>query len=212
MRPRGWPALLCLAAVLAAGVPEPADGQPAHPNGPEISVSGGVLAPLSLLSTSDISFSTEVSSSAAVAGGVTWWLGAVGLAARGAWAPARLSLRPTGIGGAVPDDLGDADYLAGTVDLVYRLRPPGAAAMVEPFLAVGGGVRRLELDAVASPEVRSSTDPVGTVAAGARVDLWLPVALRFEVRDHLSRFDATETGDSKLQNDILITVGLSVRP
>lgn len=198
--------------MLVLAVPGPLEAQPAHPDGPEVSVSGGVLAPLSLLSTSDISFSTEVSSSAVVAGGVTWWLGAFGVAARGAWAPARLSLRPTGIGGAVPDDLGDAEYLAGTVDLVYRLRPAGAAAMVEPYFALGAGVRRLELDAVARPEVRTSTDPMGTVAAGARVALWRAAALRFEVRDHVSRFDATETGDSKMQNDILITVGFSVRP
>lgn len=189
-----------------------APAQEPRPTGPEVAVSGGVLAPLSLLSSSDVSFSTEVSTSAAVSGGVAWWLGALGVEARGLWAPARLGLRPTGIGGAVPDDLGDAEYLAGTIDLVYRLRLAGPAGMVEPFVAAGAGVRRLELDPIARPEVRSATDPVGTLAAGARVDLWRPVAIRFEVRDHVSRFDATETGSSKLQNDVLVTVGLSVRP
>lgn len=195
--------------LVSPGVATPQQGDA---NGPEIAVSGGVLAPLSLLSTSDVSFSTEVSSSAALGGSVTWWLGAFGMAARGVWAPARLSLRATGIGGAVPDDLGGAEYLAGTVDLVYRLRLAGPARIVEPFLAVGGGVRRLELEPVASPEARSATDPVGTLAAGARVDVWRPVAIRFEVRDHVSRFDATETGASRLQNDVTVTVGLSIRP
>lgn len=189
-----------------------APAQETRSSGLEVAVSGGVLAPLSLLSSSDVSFSTEVSTSAAVGGGVAWWLGALGVEARGVWAPARLGLRPTGIGGAVPDDLGDAEYLAGTIDLVYRLRLAGPAGMVEPFLAAGGGVRRLELDPIARPEVRSATDPVGSLAVGARVDLWRPVAIRLEVRDHVSRFDATETGASKLQNDVLVAVGLSVRP
>lgn len=211
MRERAWPLLLCLTATLLLGSPTTAEGQVAG-GGPEFRVSAGVFAPLSLLSTSDVSFSTEVSSSAALSGGVTWWLGAVGVSARGVWAPAQLSLRPTGIGGAVPDDLGDADYLAGTVDLVYRLRFRGPASLVEPFLALGAGVRRLELDPVASPEVRSATDPLGTVAAGARVDVWRPVAIHVEVRDHVSEFDATPTGSSELQNDILVTVGLSIRP
>lgn len=212
MRPRAWPALLCLTATVLLGVPRSAPAQAVRPDGAEVTVAGGFLAPLALLSTSDISFSTEVSSSAAVSGTVAWWLGDFGVAARGVWAPAQLGLRPTGIGGAVPDDLGGAEYVAGTVDLVYRLQLTGPAWIVEPFLAVGGGLRRLELDALAEPEVRSATDPVGTVAAGVRVDVWRPVAIRFEVRDHVSRFDATETGASKLQNDILVTVGLSVRP
>ena len=212
MRSGAWPGLLCLTAALVLAVPGMTAAQTVHPDGPEVSISAGVLAPLSLLSTSDVSFSTEVSSSAALGGGVTWWLGAFGVSAQGVWAPAQLSLRPTGIGGVVPDDLGDAEYLAGSLDLVYRLRLRGAAAIVEPYFALGGGVRRLELDAVARPEVRSSTDPMGTVAAGARVDLWRPAAIRFEVRDQVSRFDATETGASKIQNDILVTVGLSVRP
>lgn len=212
MRERAWPILLCLTATLLLGSPTTADAQASPGSGPEVRISAGVFAPLSLLSTSDVSFSTEVSSTAALGGGVTWWLGALGISARGVWAPAQLSLRPTGIGGAVPDDLGDAEYLAGSVDLVYRLRFPGPASLVEPFVALGAGLRRLELDPVASPEVRSATDPLGTVAAGARVDLWPPVAIRFEVRDHVSQFDATETGASELQNDILVTVGLSVRP
>lgn len=211
MRSTARTALLCLAAGLFL-VPTAARGQMGGARGPDVHLSGGVLAPLSMLSTSDISFSTEVSSSAAVSGGMTYWLGALGVAARGAWAPAQLGLRPTGIGGAVPDDLGEAEYLAGSVDVVYRLRLSGPASAVEPYVALGGGVRRLELDALARPEVRSSTDAMGTIAGGARVALWPPAALRFEVRDHVSRFDATETGDSKLQNDILVTVGLSVRP
>lgn len=212
MRRRAWPVPLCLSATLLLVFASAAPAQEPRPNGPEVSVSGGVLAPLSLLSSSDVSFSTEVSTSAAVSGGFAWWLGAVGVEARGVWAPARLGLRPTGIGGAVPDDLGDAEYLAGTLDLVYRLRLTGPARMVEPFVAVGAGVRRLELDPIARPEVRSATDPVGTLAVGTRVDLRPTMAIRLEVRDHVSRFDATETGSSKLQNDVLVAVGLSVRP
>lgn len=181
--------------------------------GPEVSVSGLVLTPLALLTDSDVSFDTEVSSSAGVTGGLTWWLGRhLGVAARAAWAPAQLNLRGAPLGAAVPDDLGDADYLAGTVEATWRFLPGGAASMLEPFVSVGGGVRHLELEPVAAPEARTATDPAATAAAGTRVRLWEGASLRLELRDFVSSYDAGETGESRIQHDVQLSVGLGFRP
>lgn len=188
---------------------DPSDGQ----LGPEFAVSGLVLAPLARLSESEVSFDTEVSSAVGMSIGIGWWPRRhLGVAARGVWGPAELDLRGVSPGAAVPDDLGSAEYMAGTLELIYRLRPGGAASLLEPFLALGAGVRDLSLQPQASPEARSATDLAGSVAVGTYVRIWDRTSLRFEARDLVSEFDATETGRSKLQNDIAVSVGLSVRP
>lgn len=213
-------ALALLAALaLAAGLPPagaPLSGQAEPPSagaGPQVSVAGSILTPLAPLTRSDVSFDTEVSTAAAVSGGLTWWLGErLGVSGRGVWAPAKLNLRSAPLGAAVPDDLGEADYLAGTLEVHYRFLPGGAAAMLEPFVALGGGVRDLSLDPVAAPEARSATDPVATAAAGTHVRLGGSTALRVELRDLVSSYDAGETGEARIQHDVFVSVGMSFRP
>lgn len=210
---RGAPAalVLCLLLWAAPVTAQTPDGRASA--GPEIAVSGSTLTPVAPLTRSDVSFDTEVSSALAASGALTWWLGPhTGISARGIWAPAELNIRGVPGGAAVPDDLGDADYLAGTLELAYRFLPGGAAAMLEPFLSAGVGVRDLELDPVAAPEARSATDPAATVAAGSYVRIWDRTALRIELRDLVSEFDAGETEEGELQHDIFISVGLSYRP
>lgn len=182
------------------------------PLGPELYASASVLAPLSELSRTTESFATEVSTSVGASAGGIWWLGRrIGVGVHGVWEPAELNLRPSTFTGVVPDDLGGADYAAALANVVFRLPLSGPASLLEPFVAVGGGIRDLQLDPVASPEARSATDPAATIAAGASVRLWDPIALRFEVRDVISDYDET-VGDGGLQNDVLVSVGLSFRP
>ena len=184
----------------------------APPLGPELHASASVLTPLSELSSTAESFATELSTSVGASAGGVWWLGRhVGIGVHGVWEPAELNLRPAAFTGVVPDDLGDADYTAAFGQVVFRLPLEGPASVVEPFLAVGGGVRDLRLDPIATPEARSATDPAATAAAGAAVRLWDPLALRLEVRDVLSDYDET-VGAGGLQNDVLVSVGLSFRP
>lgn len=179
----------------------------------EVSAGTGVLAPLARLSSDPGAFATELSTSASVGAAATWWLTpSLGLEVAGRWAPARLNVLRTEFTGPIPDDLGDADYLAGTLEGVYRLRLSGAAAVVEPFLALGAGLRRLSFDPIAQLDVQDTTDLAGSAAVGAKTRLSEMLAIRLEVRDVVSSFDATSTGESTLQNDIFVTVGLSVRP
>lgn len=186
---------------------------PDPPRGAEIYATGSVLAPLSRLSSSAASFATEVSSAGGISAGGVWWLGPrLGVGAHGVWAPANLNLVPSTFTGVVPDDLGDADYTAGFASVVVRLALSGPAAAVEPFASAGLGARRLGLDPIASPEARTSTDLAGTLAAGASVRSFGPLALRFELRDVISTYDATESGEAETQHDLLVSVGLSARP
>lgn len=212
--------ILVVVAALAVALPASVSplaaqeqGPPRAARGPEVSLSAAAMTPLAPLTRSDVSFDTEVSSSAAVTGALTWWIGRhLGVSGRGTWAPAKLNLRGAPLGAAVPDDLGDADYLAGLVEVSYRFLPGGAASMLEPFVSLGGGVRDLSLDPVAAPEARSATDPVATAAAGTDVRAWGDLSLRVELRDLVSSYDSGETGESRIQHDVFVSVGLSLRP
>lgn len=201
-------------AALLLSVPAAALGQPASPGpGPEVSVTAGVLAPLAELTSNPGSFSTEVSSAVGVSATLGYWLGSgFGVAANGVWVPAELNVQQSGFTGPIPTGLGDADVLAGTLNLTYRILPGGSAGMVEPFFGLGAGVRRLSVDPIAAPEVEDATDPAATVVAGAVTRLWPDLALRLEVRDLVSRYEAPVDGETRVQNDIVVGVGMSFRP
>lgn len=181
--------------------------------GLEIFAIGGGLAPLARLSADPGSYATQLSSAPAVGGAAGWWLpGGLGAGVEVLYAPASLNVLPTAFQGPIPTGLGNGRYLAATAEIRYRLRPAGPAGLLAPYAALGGGIRRLEFDPIARMDVQDTTDPVGTAAVGVAARLVGPVAMRLELRDYLSSFDSSATGQSHLQNDILITVGLGVLP
>lgn len=205
---RGTPAALVLAA--AALLPAPPAAAQEEPRRLEVMAVGGAVAPLAQLTSDPETFATEVSTSLAYGGSLVVWLTpAVGASAHVLRAPAELNVEPTEFIGAVPNDLGSADYLAAVVGLTVRLRPSGAAAVVEPYASLGGGVRRLAFDPIAQPDVEDATDPVFSAAAGVYVRFSGGAWLRLELRDHVSRF-ASRSG-TLTQHDVAATVGLGVR-
>lgn len=169
----------------------------------------GVLAPLSRLTRSE-DFETEVSAAPAVGLEVGGYRGRVGVSVQGFYAPARLSLFPGDFAGALPEDLGAVDYFVASAAVRYRFPSVGAASAVRPYLALGGGVRRLEVQPIASPEVRDATDPLLLAGAGAHVRLGEGVDVRFEFRDHASTYRDPETSGTRLQNDLTVSVGLAL--
>lgn len=207
--------LLAPATAHAQAAPEPgvprASPSPAGPR-MEASAFAGVLAPLARLTADPESFETEISSSAMFGAEGTWWPGRrLGIALQGVWAPAQLSLIPTDFTGALPGDLGDADYLAASAEVRYRLALPPEVSMVRPYVALGGGVRRLDVQAIASPEVTDATDPMATAAAGAHVRLAGRFDLRFELRDRIMIYESPTGAGDRVQNDLGVSVGLAVR-
>jgi len=207
--------LLAPAAARGQASPDPGDSPStaASSAGPRLQATAfaGVLAPLARLTSDPQTFETEVSSSAMVGAEVSWWpRGRLGIAAQAAWAPARLSLIPTDFTGALPGDLGDADYLVGSLEARYRVPMPPEVRVVRPYLALGGGIRRLDVDPIASPEVTDATDPLATAAAGAQVRLGARVDLRVELRDRVSVYGSPTGGGDRVQNDLGVSIGLGI--
>lgn len=180
--------------------------------GAELSVSATILTPVAEL-TSSPAFTTEVSTAIGATGTVTYWFTRhLGVMAQGTWAPAELNVRPSEFTGPIPRGLGDVEYLAGTGAVAYRLVLPAPLAALEPYFGLGGGARHLSVEPQASPDAEDATDPVGTVIAGASTRVGGSVALRLELRDLVSRYESPLDGRTRLQNDILVSVGVAVRP
>lgn len=178
----------------------------------DVSLVGGVLAPLSQLTRSSQSFATTVSSSPLVGGAVTWWPARRwGVGVEGAYAFADLHTSETEFAGAIPTDLGSARWMSGTVNILHRFLFSGAASVVEPYVSVGGGVRHLSVDEIAEPEVTDATDPLANLAGGVSMAFAPRLSLRAEVRNRLSAYQAPRTGDRRVQNDITVTLGVAAR-
>lgn len=195
-----------------AQMAEEGDDAVAAPTGLEIGAFVGWVSPLSNLTENpDAEFATVVNPYVAFgAEAVYWFSHTLGIGAFGLFAPSELqatqALDPT-----APTDLGGANYITAVANVVYRIPVSGTASPVRPYFALGGGIRHLDLDEAQATEAASSTDPVATLAAGVRIPFSAGIALWSELRDVASYYESPITGDSKLQNDIAITVGVGTR-
>ena len=172
----------------------------------------GVLQPLANFTTNPTSFGTQISPSLTYGGELTFWSSdLLGIGIMGAYAPADMSAFTTQLSSPAPTDLGSTDYMAGLLNLTFRINSSGSASALEPYFTIGGGVRRILVDGTFDPEVTSSTDPAATAALGIRVPAIAGLWFRGELRNIASRYKSPATGEMSLQNDILITVGIGLR-
>lgn len=201
-----------LAALFLAAAPGPSRAQVEPPVRLEFTVSGGVLAPVGTLvqdgalATGDL----ELSEDFALGGGVGVHLPG-GLAVEGQllFAPGA-SLERTGeqiLGGDAERAVTDAEFLALTGNLIYRLPLP----LVQPYFGAGAGVKRLAFDDGTVLGVDDDSEFTGELLAGAYVGLVPGLTIRAEARDYLSSFTDPRTDDSQFQNDLAFLAGLSWR-
>lgn len=191
-----------LALLALAAAPDAAAGQ-ASPIHLEFGVHGGVLSPQGELTDGSGVEGGELAltESFAVGGHVgVQLLG--GLTVEGAVSTAP-STEVEGSSGEVTG----ASFLAATGHLVFRLPLP----LLEPFLGVGGGVRRLSFDDESTFGTASESDVAGSLLVGTYVTAVPGWRVRLEARDVISGFEDPRSGDSSFQNDLLFLAGLSWR-
>jgi hypothetical protein len=189
----------------------------------ELGITVGAVAPLGTVARVEQGASLGLSSSFAAAAGVTRWLdGRWGLAADGLWATGGPDVTRApeegpgspGTGGGEDDQADDAagaTYLTGTVRVLYRL--PSLSGVVEPRFGIGLGVRHLTINETGSFGAVSETDPAAVLSGAVRSPISGRAALTVELRDVLSFADAGDGADgASLQNDVVVLVGVSVRP
>ncbi|WP_420441584.1 hypothetical protein [Candidatus Palauibacter sp.] len=178
--------------------------------GPELFGLAGVIQPLNNLTDNTGAYGIVIPPDVMMGGEVTYWASrAVGIGVMGLYSPATLEAVAGGPGRG-PGTLGEMEYLAGTVNLTFRLRSSGSAGALEPYVTMGGGLRQLKFYGAEVPKL-SATDPMATAAIGVRVHLLSSVWFRGELRDMASYYISATTDASKLQNDIGITIGFGVR-
>ena len=178
--------------------------------GPEFFGLAGVIQPLNNLTDNTGAYGIVMPPDVMMGGEATYWASrAVGIGVMGLYSPATLE----GVGGGPGrglGTLGEMEYLAGTVNLTFRLRSSGSAGALEPYFTVGGGLRQLKFYGAEVPKL-SATDPMATAAVGVRVHLLSSLWFRGELRDMASYYISAQTDASKLQNDVGITIGFGYR-
>jgi hypothetical protein len=97
----------------------------------------------------------------------------------------------------------DTNLLIYGVDALYTF--PSENPLMEFFVVGGIGAK-----SYSPSEGDGQTSVGGNAGAGLRVWMSPSTAVRFEGRDYISSFDGE--GSSKLQNDILFSVGLTISP
>ncbi len=174
----------------------------------------GWKAPVGNLTENKDTFGTSVTPGVALGLDGAYWFGSgFGIGLQGFWGPSRLNVFETNPETTPPEanTMGDVNYFALAASALYRLNVGGPAATVQPFFALGGGMRYLHVQADAGPEVESAWDPALSVAMGVYVPLARTMAIRAEFRDYISSFKSPTSGDSRLQNDLLISIGFTYR-
>ena len=211
--------LLLLGGFLFAGAGMPAlsaqivpAAPPGEDTGPEFIGFVGVLQPLANLTENANTYGTVIPPDLLMGAEAMWWASpVVGVGIMGLYSPATLNpVISSGFGRDLPM-LGELEYMTGMAQLTFRLRSSGAAGQIEPYVALGAGLRRVRFAGRAVPEI-TATDPAASLAAGLRVPLTRSVWLRAEARDMASFYISRATDESKLQNDVIVTIGLGIRP
>ena len=170
----------------------------------------GILAPLAHLTTNPETFDTDISISIAVGGEFDYFFpSGLGFGVLGLYAPADLTISPSGSPIAVPPDLGSAKWLTVTGNLMYRVDLKGPADLVEPYVLVGGGIRNLNVDPIAAPEATDSTDGVVSFGGGAFVLVTRQFAFRIDLRGYISPFTAATEVNTRTQFDLTTLIGFS---
>ncbi len=200
---------------LSIGAPKLAAQMLASPpfgedTGPELFAVAGVVQPLNNLTDNTGTYGIVMPPDLMMGGEATYWASrSVGIGVMGLYSPATLEAVAGGFGRG-PGTLGETEYMAGTVNLTFRLRSSGSAGVLEPYFSMGAGLRRLNFYGGEVPKL-SATDPMATAAVGVRVHLISSLWIRGELRDMASYYISAATDASKLQNDIGITIGVGVR-
>jgi hypothetical protein len=192
----------------AQALPDPASPGPST----ELVAYVGIFYTLANLTLDPASFGTVIDPDVALgASAVIWTSDRFGFGVTGLFSPANLTAIGAQFQGATPSDLGSATYLAGAVNALYRVPVSGTATTVEPYFALGAGLKHLSLDEIAAPEAESATDPLVTGAIGVRIGILGNLLMRAEVRDFASLYESPTTGDSRVQHDLAVTVGFGTR-
>ncbi|MFN0181645.1 MAG: outer membrane beta-barrel protein [Gemmatimonadales bacterium] len=128
-----------------------------------------------------------------------WGKSPVGLELSAGLSPAR-----TTFAGATVNGDRDTNVFLGALKLMVGLSP--ATSSVGIHLGVGPAIIRRGKDVL--QQERSVTDLGGAVGLGIRVPLAPHVGLRFDAEDYL--YGGDFDGSKKFQNDLALTVGLSL--
>lgn len=171
----------------------------------------GAMLPLSKLANRDDMFKAELSTKTAFGASLDYWFGGSwGIQVMGGIAQPDLTVSTVDPDTNFPlsVELGTVDFVHGEATILYRPQLTGAAAVLLPYFGVGVGMRKLNFPD--ESEFEDSDDVTFIVTAGSHIRLGSRTFLRLDVRDLISSFDPGDLDESKLQNEVVLNIGLGI--
>ncbi len=137
-----------------------------------------------------------------------WFTGRLAVELEAAYVNSDMEVFAQEAGSVVSDTLLGSDMFYGSVNLMYSVFDPP----LDPIsIYVAGGVGFIGRGGNAFEFFSDQADFAGTLGLGLRYEVSPIVILRLDLRDYISSFsEQTPGAESKLQNDLLISLGLDV--
>lgn len=203
-------AALALVAFPAIAGAQDADVQ--KPSHVEVVGSVGFMTPLAKLADSGDTIRAELSTKVAFTAEVDYWFGAFGVGVVGGYSSPDMTIQlvpADSVGFPVSLQLGPTDYWMLTGNVMWRPLLSGSATIVKPYLGIGAGIVSISYpDADEFPEIASETRFTGALFGGAHVALTKGWFVRLDVRDYISQFNTEPFDTSKMQHDLVTSIGI----
>ncbi len=175
----------------------------------------GLLTPLARLADQGDTLSAEFSTKPAFGAELDYWLpSGLGIGMLVGYSRPDLTLQkadPDNPFGTRSVGLGQTDAWFAMANVMYRPNLGGSAGVLKPYVGLGAGVISLSYPDQGEVVVEDETRFAGGLVGGAQLGVSGPVFARLDVRDYISSFDGEPFGESRLQNDIVISFGIGLR-
>ena len=206
---RALPVLLIALALPGVAAAQSTDDTPSA-SGFEMTGYLGAYTPLAKLADSGDTLRAEFSTKVAFGLGLDYWFGRIGIGLIGNYARPDLTLQiiDDEVGFPTSLSLGATDVWMATLNLMWRPLLKGSASIVRPYFAAGPGVVKVMYPAGRVVDVEDETRFAVALAGGAQVELSSGWFARMDVRDYISQFNTEPFAESKLQHDLITSIGI----
>lgn len=179
----------------------------------EVSALAGATVSHGHLTAREFAFNTELADGGLLGADVAfWWPSGLGIGVEALYAPdIEILTSPGEKGFDLPGGIGGADYTSVLLSLRYRLWGPEGTSIVQPYWAVGGGIRHIRVDPIAPPDLTTATNPAFGGELGAYLRLGSRLSLRAGLGLTRGGYDEGISDSSQAQSEINVLIGTTLQ-
>lgn len=195
---------------------EMTEDQPSPDPRLELTALGGALVSEGHLTRREFAFNTELADGGAYGADLAFWWpvgqGAVGGGVEVWHGPGiDINTSPGENGFPLPGGIGQADYTSAMFLARYRYWGETGQSIVQPYWALGMGVRHIEVQPIAPPDLTSATNLAGAGELGAYLRLGSRVSIKMGLGLNRGGYDDGISDQPQTQSEMTFLIGTTFR-